>query len=424
MRILPFDVVLRWPKPDYVNPTTRGPAAVIVSLVSLIFAVLMLIVVSLRLYCRTRVKKWFGWDGVMIAFALIFAIGLAVIVILAQKVYHWDRHVYDIPLDDIQASNIVAMTAKTVFVLAATFTRLSLCLFYYRLVKDSGLTWFSWLVHFSVAFTLAICVAFVLLIIFLCTPVKYYWEFPPTTSGQCLDEGKATLAAGIINILADVLTTLVPVPLVMRLKMPLRQRIGCAVIFGMGFIVILAAIVRTYYIWKGLMDSYDESWYSWPLWIAASVEIDIEVVTQSWSTSWTLIAARRIGSTTGGSGDSPRKTDNIPPSSSDKSKSTSRSHPDFGKYMPWLSIKPELQRGSVRLHDSPTDTHPRLDWKTHANPQTVAISGEDREGEMPVLQITRRRSFEMKTMRPRDSRETVEEHDLTASPGNHTSWMA
>ncbi|KAF2765627.1 hypothetical protein EJ03DRAFT_377627 [Teratosphaeria nubilosa] len=421
MRIPPLDVILSWPKPNYVDPATRGPASVVVSL---IFAVLMLIVVSLRLYCRTRVKKWFGWDDVMIAFALIFAIGLAVIVILAQTMYHWDRHVYDIPLNDIQASNIIAMTAKTVFVLAATFTRLSLCLFYYRLVKDSGLAWFSWLVHFSVAFTMAICVALVLLIIFLCTPVKYYWEFPPTTSGYCLDEGKATLAAGIINISADVLTTLLPVPLVMRLKMPLRQRIGCAVIFGMGFIVIVAAIVRTYYIWKGLIDSYDETWYSWPLWIASSVEVDIGVICACAPALKTLIVTSRIGTTLGGSGDSPRRTDKIPPSSSDNSKSTSRSHLNFGKYMPWLSVKSEPQGGSVRLHDSPNDTHPWLDWKTQAKPQTIPANGENREGETPVLQIMRRQSIEMESMRPRDSRESVEEHELTALPDTRNRWTA
>jgi len=38
----------------------------------------------------------------------------------------------------------------------------------------------------------------------------------------------------------------------MRLKMPIRQRIGVSVLFGLGFIVIVAGGVRTYYIWKGV----------------------------------------------------------------------------------------------------------------------------------------------------------------------------
>ncbi|KAI7204045.1 hypothetical protein KC324_g980 [Hortaea werneckii] len=64
----------------------------------------------------------------------------------------------------------------------------------------------------------------------------------------------------------------------MRLNMRLKYRIGVSVLFGLGFIVIVAGIVRTYYIWKGLMDTYDETWYAYPLWIAAAVEIDVGVV--------------------------------------------------------------------------------------------------------------------------------------------------
>lgn len=52
------------------------------------------------------------------------------------------------------------MAAKIVFTAAATFTRLSLHCFYYRLVADTGKTWFKWLIHANVAYTLGILVSF------------------------------------------------------------------------------------------------------------------------------------------------------------------------------------------------------------------------------------------------------------------------
>lgn len=61
------------------------------------------------------------------------------------------------------------MVSKVVFTFAATFTRLSLCVFYYRLVKDSSYTWFVWTVHATIGFNVAICIAFVFLAVFLCT---------------------------------------------------------------------------------------------------------------------------------------------------------------------------------------------------------------------------------------------------------------
>jgi hypothetical protein len=35
---------------------------------------------------------------------------------------------------------------------------------------------------------------------------------------------------------------------------------------------------RTYFIWKAMLDTYDETWYSYPLWIAAAIEVQLGVV--------------------------------------------------------------------------------------------------------------------------------------------------
>jgi hypothetical protein len=71
---------------------------------------------------------------------------------------------------------------------------------------------------------------------------------------------------------------MLPIPLIMRLKMPLKHRIEVCFLLGLGFVVTIAGIVRTYFIWKSLIDSWDTTWYSYPLWIAAAVEIDVAVV--------------------------------------------------------------------------------------------------------------------------------------------------
>lgn len=61
----------------------------------------------------------------------------------------------------------------------------------------------------------------------------------------------------------------------MKLKLPLRQRIGVLILLSLGFVVTAAGIVHTYFIWRALIDTYDVSWYTYPLWIAAAVEIDL-----------------------------------------------------------------------------------------------------------------------------------------------------
>jgi hypothetical protein len=108
--------------------------------------------------------------------------------------------------------------------------------------------------------------------------VQAYWQFPNVIEGQCLDEGAVTLWCGIISCVADLLCTILPIPVVLRLRMPLRQRFGICVLLSAGILVTIAGVIRTYFIWKSLIDTYDETWFTYPLWICAALEIDIAVV--------------------------------------------------------------------------------------------------------------------------------------------------
>ena len=96
---------------------------------------------------------------------------MTTVVILANRDYGWNRHIWDIPADMIPGAQKIAFAAKLMFTLAATCTRLSLICFYYRLVKDSGIRWFNWVLHVSVAWTIAVCVDFVAETIWLCRSV-------------------------------------------------------------------------------------------------------------------------------------------------------------------------------------------------------------------------------------------------------------
>jgi hypothetical protein len=60
--------------------------------------------------------------------------------------------------------------------------------------------------------------------------------------------------------------------------MPVRQRLAVAILFGLGLIVSVAGVVRTWFIYRSLFGEYDQTWYAYPLWIAAAIEIDLGVV--------------------------------------------------------------------------------------------------------------------------------------------------
>ncbi|EMC94699.1 hypothetical protein BAUCODRAFT_557854 [Baudoinia panamericana UAMH 10762] len=293
--------------------------------------------------------------------------GMTIVVILANEAYGWNRHEWDIPAGMIIGANKIAFVAKLMFTLAATFTRLSLICFYYRLVKDTGMTWFRWVLHASVAWSIAVCIQFVCETIWLCVPIEAYWIYPPMPNIRCLDEGKVMLGGGIINCFSDLLTTVLPIPIVVRLQMPLRQRVGVCLLLCLGFIVTVAGVVRTFYIWKSLIADYDETWFAYPLWIAAAVEIDLAVICAC-APAWKSLLARPIAKLSSklSSLRSPPNSAGTPSSTSKGKASTLFFNPL--RSLPWFQItrlefeasrnQTQLEKGSASVHEEEDNLPP------------------------------------------------------------------
>ena len=165
MRAIPLSVYLHWPAPNYEDPTTRGDALLTINIV---FIILVTLSIGIRLYSRMLVKHQSGIDDVMIVLAYIFTIGMTAVVLLANRNYGWNRHMWDVELDMIERANIIAFVAKIMFTLASSFTRLSLIFLYYRLVRDTQFKWYAWTLHANLAFNICLLIAFILMIVFTC----------------------------------------------------------------------------------------------------------------------------------------------------------------------------------------------------------------------------------------------------------------
>jgi hypothetical protein len=108
-------------------------------------------------------------------------------------------------------------------------------------------------------------------------PISAYWtlSFVPQ---HCINERIHLVIQGTFNILYDFCVVLIPIPIVLRLNLPLRQRIIVALLFGIGFVVCFAGIVRTYFMYK-VTDGYrDVTWDAYPVWFGTAVELYLGIV--------------------------------------------------------------------------------------------------------------------------------------------------
>ncbi|KAF2429363.1 hypothetical protein EJ08DRAFT_573853, partial [Tothia fuscella] len=275
MRVIPFEVIAKWPTPNYVNPETRGPDVVILNAVLI---AVVTFVVLLRLYVRAYVLRWWGIDDVFIIIALICTMALTACVILANLSYGWDRHLWDLPFREWAGALKLAWATKVIFSASACFTRLALLFFYYRLVQDSGMKWFRNMIHFTVFVSISTMLVLIFITIFQCKPIYAFWTVPLPRNSKCLDDGILTLACGIANTIADLLVVLLPIPLIARLDIQPRRRVGAILLVSLGFVVCIAGAIRSYYTWLSLIHSYDETWETYGVWLSAAVEIDLGVI--------------------------------------------------------------------------------------------------------------------------------------------------
>ena len=68
IRVPPIGVVLSWPVANYVNPIKRGNE---IYAVGLVFFALSTITLTLRLFARLYIRKWFGLDDFCVCFAWV-----------------------------------------------------------------------------------------------------------------------------------------------------------------------------------------------------------------------------------------------------------------------------------------------------------------------------------------------------------------
>ncbi|KAG4435661.1 hypothetical protein IFR05_008856 [Cadophora sp. M221] len=272
----PLSVILSWPKPNYIDPETRGYSNVILNI---ILYIILLGFVSLRIWTRKCLKNAFGRDDTFILLALVPTTGFFIISILKDTKYLWIRHTYDIPISHVTGGLKMVLAAEVTFAAAITLTKLSMLMLVRRLLACASLFWRRVTVAAIVIVTIQGSV-FCLTVIFQCRPIQDYWAVTKDPQPNCISQPATLLAAGIINTFTDLATVLLPIRTVWTLQLPTRQMVIVIVLFGFGFISCIAGIVRTYYMYE-VTTGWDQTWRSYPVWVTSSLELYIGIICAS-----------------------------------------------------------------------------------------------------------------------------------------------
>jgi hypothetical protein len=105
-------------------------------------------------------------------------------------------------------------------------------LLFYRRIFPSRV--FHWVVWAFVAFTVGYSAASVLVNIFSCSPIAASWDIKYVETAKCINRPVFYFAQASLGILTDFATVIAPLPMMWKLQLPFRQKIGVAGILTMG----------------------------------------------------------------------------------------------------------------------------------------------------------------------------------------------
>jgi len=196
-------------------------------------------------------------------------------VILASSLYGWDIHVWDLQPQDMISGRQVSIAAQSLFVWATSLAKVSILLSYLRFAPRQS--WFRRLTLGTIGVILVANSVFFVVLWTQCRPMSSYWIVTRSTT-DCNAELPPLLAQAIVTVVADFAVWVLPLPTLIKARLPFSQRLGLVVLFSCGLLVVFGAIMRTYWIYYVVELTYDVTWEGFHLWIWTAVEVHLGVI--------------------------------------------------------------------------------------------------------------------------------------------------
>ncbi|KAH7128033.1 pth11-like integral membrane protein [Dactylonectria estremocensis] len=255
---------------DLTQSTATADTAVTISLLAL-----AVIAIILRFVARRLQQAGLKMDDWAIILALLFVGGTVGISIAGAQIGS-GKHVWVVDLDNLTLIFKLLYAYTYVYASACAMTKISILFFYLRIFTNGDVLF---KLSMGLGFFLSISYPFIIWITMAncCKPVSFYWLQFTGATGTCIDVNKFFLALGIINMLADVIVLIIPIPQILKLQMSRKKKAGVSGIMLLGSFVCVASIVRIHYLSK-FSSTTDLTYAMGPVFIWSAIEPCIAIV--------------------------------------------------------------------------------------------------------------------------------------------------
>ena len=191
-------------------------------------SVLSTFFVAARIYTRSRIQYAIGWDDYIALATLPLCIACGVLLGIASQ-YGIGVHMWDIPSGPREQYQKWIFITSGTYLLSLLGYKMSILCLYLRIFTISRrfryCTWVVMFITFGYLFS-DICTW-----IFGCWPIAKNWR--SDLPGHCILV-KADYGYGSLNFITDLLIFVLPLPMVWRMQLSSKDKLGVSVIFMIG----------------------------------------------------------------------------------------------------------------------------------------------------------------------------------------------
>ncbi|KAK7539218.1 hypothetical protein IWX49DRAFT_232252 [Phyllosticta citricarpa] len=250
--------------------------------------VLSTMMVALRFYTRLAITRMhLAADDYLILVAMFLSNASSIMVAVADFAFDEGQALGNSP-SDIQKKigmRKIHWVATQMYPIMSFTLKISILLLYRR-------------IFFVVPTFTRVCNVLIILIsalhlagfssgIFLCVPISYFWEqvLPPGAPGAPMHKGRcqnyqvAWLVLGSFNVLTDLITVVLPLPVLGRLKITAQRRAFLVFIFTLSSVPVIASLLRIQPLVRipGGNDDPLFSQHVWELQLYCGIEISVGI---------------------------------------------------------------------------------------------------------------------------------------------------
>ncbi|KAF2250162.1 hypothetical protein BU26DRAFT_296769 [Trematosphaeria pertusa] len=225
-----------------VDDNSSGPALVGTGI---FLQILTACLVAARITTRLSSGKPLQWHDRAILLAELLSLPQLIFVINATS-YGFGSHQQVVSLPNRTAAQRSIFIAQVIWYFSTTLAKVSVVCLLLSLKRTSR----AWIIFSYIAISILLCalIPITLTQFLACRPFSVYWD--PAVRFQAVCWTRRAIAANVIafsviQALSDVVLSLIPLTFLLKLNLPLRERIVISILMGLGLLASATAIART-----------------------------------------------------------------------------------------------------------------------------------------------------------------------------------